>query len=434
MASPSSPSSTKRDNSNKKFQVSNVPVVLEWQDNEDDDDEHRHHLGHTLPLTLDAKLDTTNATASFKLRIVLSLKGAAKRVPLYLFIPPDAIASVTSSPTAPSPITATLLNTRKRPTTTTSASTPTSITHLTFTLTTPPLLIGPSPSPPAPQTGPSARALQALRTLVLCPCPTALSLSLHFRRPGIPDAFVAAIVASAGGSSPSDCEGDRRPRKKVSGGRTQMAGDTKTVTLEIAGYEWSRGVDERVALLSGQLEALKKVIVGGGASAVATADAAAAAATPSTASEDDASEVAAAAAAAKPPSDTAADDVCTRLARLESEMAAVRADVAAANTRWEELAEQLREQRKEDLEQLREQGKQDLENMRWSIMEDMEDLLAQSRGEVVDEAECRMEDRFVTAKEELREAVEEECENAEERIKELLSSGAAGVYFEFPKS
>ncbi|KAL1615321.1 hypothetical protein SLS54_009102 [Diplodia seriata] len=234
------------------------------------------------------------------------------------------------------------------------------------------------------------------------------------------------------GSSPSDCEGDRRPRKKMGGGRTQMAGDTKTVTLEIAGYEWSRGVDERVALLSGQLEALKKIIVGGGASAVATA--AAAAATPSTASEDDAPEVAAAAAAANPPSDAAADDVCTRLARLESEMAAVRADVAAANTRWEELAEQLREQRKEDLEQLREQGKQDLEAMRWSIMEDMENLLARSRDEVVDEAECRMEDRFMTAKEELREAVEEECENAEERIKELLSSGAAGVYFEFPKS
>ncbi|KKY16238.1 hypothetical protein UCDDS831_g07176 [Diplodia seriata] len=422
MASPSSSPSTKRDNSNKKFQVSNVPVVLEWQDNEDDDDdEHRHHLGHTLPLTLDAKLDTTNATASFKLRIVLSLKGAAKRVPLYLFIPPDAIASVTASPTPPSPITSTLL---KRPTTTEE------ITRLTFTLTSPPLLIGPSSTPPVPQTGPSARALAALRSLVrYCP-----ALSLHFRRPAFSDAFVETIVANAGGSSPSDCEGDRRPRKKMGGGRTQMAGDTKTVTLEIAGYEWSRGVDERVALLSGQLEALKKIIVGAGASAVATADAAAAAATPSTALEDDASKVAAAAAAANLPSDTAADDVCTRLARLESEMAAVRADVAAANTRWEELAEQLREQRKEDLEQLREQGKQDLEAMRWSIMEDMESLLARSRDEVVDEAECRMEDRFVTTKEELREAVEEECENAEERIKELLSSGAAGVYFEFPKS
>ncbi|OJD32207.1 alpha-mannosidase [Diplodia corticola] len=470
-----------------KFQISNVPVVLEWQEEPqhgDDDDAYRH-LGHTLPVTLDAKLDLANATASLKLRILLSLKGAAKRVPLYLFIDPPSIVSASASasastPTAPlrPPVLDTL--TRKH-----ASSTPLS---LTFTLTHPPSLIAPTPTPPTPLTGPSAAVLASLRAAC-----RRTALTLHAPRDRVPAAYVAALSAHAkpgalsgvpreraslyggrggsavdwaaassedgwgergdesppsydelgvlpevepvgtsvsgaraeraerarrkrAGTSPESADRCTPPRKKRAaaaageggGGRKALAapvvdGEKVAALLEVAGDGWNRGVDERVAMLSEQLEALRKVVGGGGRVVGAAA-----------AAGDDASKVAAA------PADTG--DVCTRLARLEAEMAAVRADVAAANTRWEELAEQLREQAKEDMEKVR-----------WSIVEDMEHLLARSRDEVVDEAECRMEDRFLSAKEELREAVEEECENAEGRIKELLSNGAAGVYFEFPK-
>ncbi|EOD50708.1 hypothetical protein GTA08_BOTSDO10517 [Neofusicoccum parvum] len=201
-----------------KFQVSNVPVVLKW----DDCDGDVKYLGHRSAVTLDIRLDVPRHTASFKLRTIASLKSLAQRVPLYLFIQPDRVASL------------------------------------------------------AEDDGPIQQPVK---------------------------------------------DGLIQTRK--------CAAITEILRLRFS---------------------------------------------------------------------------------LEHE----------ANSRWKEVAEQLRDQ-------------PSLEDLRIEIMEDVEERLAQTRGEITEDLELKVDERFLTTKEELRETVEEELELVEERIKEDLSSGRAEFYVEFPR-
>lgn len=411
-----------------KFQVSNVPVVLEW----DDCDGDVKYLGHRSAVTLDIRLDVPRHTASFKLRTIVSLKSSAQRVPLYLFIQPDRVASLAEDDgPIQQPVKDGLIQTRK-------CAATTEILRLRFSLEHGALsAVGPAEagSPPLPKTGPSARILDGLRSIR-----QATGLSIYLPHSSISPNFLDALCANAKGGKlqpvhgeaetlysgqggremewPADADAIRgesppsydelgpspppprkrtqidrasldreeRPRKKAndSTDRTSPAGRAYSQKLEQSGHEWSVGVDQRMTLLSEQLEALKKAV---------------------------------GIAAAEP---APSESISASLARLESEMKALRSEVAEANSRWKEVAEQLREQ-------------PSLEDLRIEIMEDVEERLAQTRGEITEDFELKVDERFLTTKEELRETVEEELELVEERIKEDLSSGRAEFYVEFPR-
>lgn len=411
-----------------KFQVSNVPVVLKW----DDCDGDVKYLGHRSAVTLDIRLDVPRHTASFKLRTIASLKSLAQRVPLYLFIQPDRVASLAEDDgPIQQPVKDGLIQTRK-------CAAITEILRLRFSLEHGALsAVGPAEagSPPVPKTGPSARILDGLRSIR-----QATGLSIYLPHSSISPNFLDALCANAKGGKlqpvhgeaetlysgqggremewPADADAVRgesppsydelgpspppprkrtqsdrasldreeRPRKKASDStdRTSPAGRAYSQKLEQSGHEWSSGVDQRMSLLSEQLEALKKAV---GITAAELAP---------------------------------SESISASLARLESEMKALRSEVAEANSRWKEVAEQLRDQ-------------PSLEDLRIEIMEDVEERLAQTRGEITEDLELKVDERFLTTKEELRETVEEELELVEERIKEDLSSGRAEFYVEFPR-
>lgn len=419
-----------------KFHLSNVPVVAEWEDRNGG----ARYLGHGSTLTLDVRLDVSSQTATFKLCSIASLKSSEKRVPLYLFIQPDRITSlVEDDGLVQQPVKDGLIQTRK-------CATPADILRLRFSLTRGALLSHGPPgagSPPQPKTSPSARILDALRSLCQA---TALILSLP--RNNVPPAFVDALCANAkdgrlklvpgeveslysgqGGrplewvddgdtdplgrgesppsydelgppppppssrkrlrsarSSPQRDEPSRKKAEKSTTGPSSALVETtaRSQPVEDRGRGWNKGVGERIAVLADQLEALKRAV---------------------------------GAANAEPPAPS--EDVSTRLAKLEDETASLRAEVAVANSRLLEIAEQLSDET--------------LANLRYEIMEDVETRLAETKDDVIEETEDKIEERFLTVKEDLREAVEEEVENAEERIKEQLSSGMTAVYFEFPR-
>lgn len=197
---------------------------------------------------------------------------------------------------------------------------------------------------------------------------------------------LSALLTQHIGSSP---QRDEPPRKKAEKSTTAPSSalvetTARSRSVEDRGRGWNKGVGERIAVLADQLEVLKRAV---------------------------------GAANAEPPAPS--EDISARLAKLEDEMASLRAEVAVANSRLLEIAEQLSDET--------------LANLRYEIMADVETRLAETKDDVIEETEDKIEERFLTVKEDLREAVEEEVENAEERIKEQLSSGMTAVYFEFPR-
>lgn len=412
-----------------KFHLSNVTVVAEWKDA----NREVRFLGQRTALTLDARLDVASHTASFKLRSIASLKSSNDRVPLYLFIQPDRITALAEDDGPPQqPVKDGLIHAGKCRSTA-------DILRLRFTLAEGALLdVGPADagSPPQPRTSPSARILDALRSLRRA---TILTLSLP--RKNIKPSFLEALCTHANGAQLKPLQGEvaslysgkggkplewidddldnfdplgrgesppsydelgpsppcQPARKRLQSARSSperdepphkrrersAAGDPPSVGF--VAQDWSRGIDERILALTDQLETLKKAV-----------------------------------SAMNGEPRVPAQTVSTRLAKLEGEMAALRAEVAVANTKLQEISDKLCEQT-------------DLDDLRHDIMEDVEARLAETRDEIVEETELKIEERMITAKEDLRETVEEEVENAEARIKDRLENGTVGVYFEFQR-
>lgn len=427
-----------------KFHAPSVPVVAEWDARDGD----AQYLGHPAAATLDVRLDVPRRTASFKLRAIASLKPFDKRVSVYLFIRPERVISLTDvHGPVKQPVKDGLIRTRKCPT-------PASILSLRFALEADALMaVGPpdASTPPLPKTGPSARILDSLRS-----ARGATTLTLHIARSSLTTDFFDALDiylnerrlrqapgeveslyngkggkemqwpadaadATRGESPPSYDElgppppparkrlqsaraspdREERPRKKANNEAEKANSDvekaindvekapgsesTQSQLVQSAGREWSSGVDQRMTLLSDQLDALKKAL-----------------------------------GAAPDAEPVPTESLSTRLARLEGHMQALRDEVAEANTRWQEVAERLRDQA-------------DLDELRNQIWDDVDQRLAEEREELSEETEYRIDERLIATQDDLRKMVQEELETVEERVKEDLSKGAATVFFEFPE-